>query len=482
MAQSTVQAIGAAAQPWASNPKGEFHPNTGEYEAIPRGKSAFAFDAKTLNTQAALHGALALGGGVLPQNMGMMAGILPAALKIQEHQQMQEVAEKYYEKYIKDFNRKYGFTEDQIKDLVQEFKLVTEEITRLIPDDKMKEMYKKYIESYPTMYLSMIPAEALQTKLAVKCVTDNKILREKIEEMSTCVSTLVRGLTDLQISAGIPPIVNLMFESMPDPLTAITDPMYTKYNEAIVTYHNLLQDTKSPGTLARINSTDPALKDRAEFLRLEPVQYLEGLIAEIGTDDKYDVRDNQGNITEVSKSKIQDLATVMKNMQTQSGCQPFGDEWNHTGPEPAMNPALCLAPPDNFQPGNPRHNIGRTNVYQAKRDASGNARWVQSGTIPAVSAGGPQMVQHTPQPMQNANQWAGYSHMPGVDPRPPTRSRSHHPAMQQAPMPNFNTAYPGAVPPSRMPKGSKSKKAAKSSKGSKGSKGSKSKKQRASAP
>lgn len=472
MAQNSMGAMGDMAKGFVTG-SGAFNGKK-EYEHNPTG-SSFSFDANTMNTQAALNAARHFGGGVLPQGMGMMAGILPAALKIEEHKQMREVAEKYYEKYIKDFNRKYGFSEDQIKELVEEFEDVTAEICRLIPDEKMRDMYKKYIESYPTMYLSMIPAEALQTKLAVKCVTENKALRAKIEEMSSCVSSLVRNLTDLQISAGIPPIVNLMFESMPDPLTAMTDPMYHKYNDAIVTYHKLLQDEKPIPGIARLdpnssfNSSNPITKSN-EFLRVEPIHFLTEL-AKLGRD--VDVEDENGVIRtdmdgkpmKVTKAKIEELALVMKNMQTQSGCQPFGDEWNHTGPEPAMNPAMCLSEENRFQPGNPRNNFGRTNVYQAKRDQNGNARWVQSGTIPGLSEGGPQMVQHQPQPVHNPNQWAGMSHTPGVDMRPMGQQ-----GYQQMTTPaQFNQPYPGLQTPR---KGSKSKSSGKP-RGSKGSKGSK---------
>ena len=442
MSHNSMGAMGDMASGFVSG-QGGFDPATGKYSAEmnanPNG-SSFAFDAQTMNTQAALNGALAFGGGVLPQGMGMMAGILPAALKIEEHKKMREVAERYYEKYIKDFNRKYGFKDDQIKDLVDEFKQVTDEICRLIPDDKMRDMYQKYIDSYPTMYLSMIPAEALQTKLAVKCVTENKILRGKIEEMSGCVSTLVKNLTDLQISAGIPPIVNLMFESMPDPLTAITDPMYHKYNDAIVTYHKLLKDTNQDPNIVRVDG-NPNNRDfdgsalpanqgltNADLLRLEPVHYLKQVAGDLYVNNE-----------NIKLQDIKDLMTVMENMQTQSGCQPFGDEWNHTGPQPAMNPAMCLGENDRFQSGNPRHNVGRTNLYQAKRDQNGNAQWVQTGQIPALSAGAPQMVQH--QPQVNANQWAGQSHMPGVDMRPSQQTAYGMPPVQGG---QFNQQFTGS--------------------------------------
>ena len=468
MAQNSMGAMGDMAKGFVTGAGGFDASGAYDHAMNPAANgSSFSFDAQTMNTVAAVNAARNFGGGVLPQGMGMMAGILPAALKIQEHKQMREVADKYYEKYIKDFNRKYGFSEDQIKELVGEFKDVTDEICRLIPDEKMREMYQKYIDSYPTMYLSMIPAEALQTKLAVKCVSENSVLRKKIEEMSTCVSSLVRNLTDLQISAGIPPIVNLMFESMPDPLTAMTDPMYHKYNDAIVTYHKLLQDEKPNNSgIARLDPTSAynsrtPIATNAEFLRIEPVHYLTEL-AKLGrdvnvmeADGTTPKKDADGKKMVVTQAKIEDLALVMSNMQTQTGCQPFGDEWNHTGPEPAMNPAMCLGEKDRFQPGNPRNNAGRTNVYQAKRDQNGNAQWVQSGQIPALSAGGPQMVEHQPQPVQQSNQWAGMSHMPGVDPRPmgPQAYQQMPPVRSTTPA-QFNQAYAGPDVP-RTPSNSR---------------------------
>ena len=439
MASSAIGGMGDLATPFVSTGHGGFDTQN-VYTA--GADSSFAYDAKTLNTQAAVNSALAFGGGGLPKGMGMMAGILPAALKIEEHKQMRKVAERYYEKYIKDFNRKYGFQPEQIEALVTEFREVTDEIAALIPDEGMRQMYQKYIDSYPTMYLSMIPVEALQTKLAVKCVTENANLRKKIEEMSSCVSSLVRNLTELQITAGIPPIVNLMFESMPDPLTAMTDPMYHKYNDAITTYHKLLQVEdhvplgENGNAIMRVDGKTPSDLSAAAFLRQEPVHFLKELFK--AHSNGYSPPGYDG----VSGKELKELMTVMDNMQTQSGCQPFGDEWNHTGPTPAMNPNMCLGEADRFQPGNPRHNEGRTNVYQAKRGPDGQAHWVQSGAIPALSSGGPQMVQHTPQP-QGPDQWAGMRHMPGVDPRP-NYGQSQQAMQGTPPMQNqaqFNQAF-----------------------------------------
>lgn len=447
MASNAIAGMGDLATPFVSTDHGGFNTRTHAYEAGP--DSSFAYDAQTMNTQAALNGALAFGGGGLPPGMGMMAGILPAALKIEEQKQMRKVAERYYEKYIKDFNRKYGFKPDQIEDLVTEFKTVTDEIAKLIPDPEMQSMYRKYIDSYPTMYLSMIPVEALQTKLAVKCVTENKVLREKIEEMSACVSSLVKNLTELQISAGIPPIVNLMFESMPDPLTAMTDPMYHKYNDAITTYHKLLKKDGDQPDVERLDKTPnrngPTPLSTAAFLRQEPVHFLKELVR------------TQGTYGDVSAKEVEELKVIMENMQTQSGCQPFGAEWNHTGPTPPMNPNMCLGEKDRFQPGNPRHNEGRTNLYQAKRGPDGQAHWVQTGAIPALGSGGPQMVQHTPQP-QGPNQWSGMSHMPGVDPRPnvgqPPQAMQGVPSMHS--QSQFNQAFPQQPAPPAARRSSKS--------------------------
>ncbi|CAM9091078.1 unnamed protein product [Ectocarpus sp. 12 AP-2014] len=475
------------------------------------------FDPRVRNAQIAVQNTQAFG-APLPQGMGMMAGILPAALKIEEHKKMQEIATKYYEKYIKDFNSKYGFTDVQIEGLVREFKDVTEEICRLIPDEEMKNMYRKYIESYPTMYLSMIPQEALQTKLAVKCVTENATLRRKVEEMSSSVSSLVKNLTDLQISAGIPPIVNLMFESMPDPLTAITDPMYHQYNDSIVTYHKLLKNADVNVNLTVLGNDgrpqvgNPDNVPNNQLLRIQPLHFLDKLVEDLedaGTN--YPVPNTAtppvrgqnttqpsgaagvaqtlhfgsdsatGPLEAVPVSDIKALKTVMSNMHTQSGCQPFGDEWNHTGPTPAMNPAMCLDEKDKFQTGNPRHEVGRTNLYQAKRDPRGNAVWVQAGDIPALSGGAQQMVTPT------APGWNGVSHMPGVDSRPPMPTAGQLNQMrQQQPM---NQTQPQLAQPfqqrqsysmpyevvreyeaPKKPRGSKKSKGANAKRSSKGSK------------
>lgn len=468
--RAAVNGIGERATGFLA-PMGGFqnNPNDRSYRAgALQNDGSFAFpdfDPRVRNAQYALQNTQAFG-APLPQGMGMMAGILPAALKIEEHKKMQEIAEKYYEKYIKDFNKKYGFTDEQITSLVEEFNEVTEEICRLIPDEEMKNMYRKYIESYPTMYLSMIPQEALQTKLAVKCVAENTNLRKKVEAMSSCVSSLVRNLTDLQISAGIPPIVNLMFESMPDPLTAITDPMYHQYNDSIVVYHKLLSDERIDTRINRVvgangqpqpNNVNPANyvglrgpqrvngHTNAELLRLEPVQTLTELVRIAGDPAMPNMDANgalgapavsntivvgqepNGDNIEVSVAEVENLKKVMQNMQSQTGCQPFGDEWNHMGPTPAMNPAMCLSDGDKFQAGNPRHEIGRTNMYQAKRDSQGNAQWVPVGDVPALSGGAQQLV--TPR----APGWDGVSHMPGVDSRPPMPQRRQTQMQMQMP-------------------------------------------------
>ncbi len=494
MANSSMEALGAMAStfnppPGGFDDQGNYHATggydpSGSYDATAGG--SMSFDARTLNTLGAVQGAVAMGGGVLPPGVARSAAILPAALKIGELKKMQGVAAKYYEKYIKDFNRKYGFSEDQTKELIEEFNDVTAQITRLIPDEDMKNMYKKYIESYPTMYLSMIPAEALQTKLAVKCVTENRNLREKIEQMSSCVSTLVRNLTDLQISAGIPPIVNLMFESMPDPLTAMTDPMYHKYNNAIVTYHKLLQDDGTNDKFPRIDgagSSAGTIHNNAEHLRLEPVHFLKkleervassggahGVMTSVTKDadgaitNATELKDDKGNNVILSQEEIKELRIVMENMQTQSGCQPFGEEWNHTGPTPPMNPAMCLADGDNFQTGNPRHEIGRTNMYQAKRDRNGNAHWVQSGQVPALSGGGPQMVQHTSQhPSQHMSQHPSQhmsQHPSQHMSQNPSQHMSQHPSQAQFAQPYMSGV--GAVGATGGSSGGKLKRSSKS--------------------
>ena len=312
----------------------------------------------------------------------IMQNLLPLQIKMEEQKQMQKVAEEYQKTYVKQFQDRYGFQEDQLKDIRGDFDKITGHILELLPTGDMKTMYEKYIKSYPNLFFSIIPPEALQARLAAKCESDNRTLRTKVADMSKCVSTLVKNLSDLQVAAGIPPIVNLMFESMPDPLTAITDPMYSSYNQSISVYHKLsthFTDTKDSLILQKLH-TNPAVLLKDLLKADEPVY-------------KYD---DDGNETEiiVTVEEMKKLLGVVEGMRTQSGCQPHGDEWNHTGAEPAMNAAMCLAENERIQPGNPRHSQGRTALYQAQRTQDGGAVWVQKGQVPNVAQ--PSFVANSP--------------------------------------------------------------------------------------
>lgn len=365
------------------------------------------------------------------QNPGMWANILPAAIQIEEHKKMNEVALKYQQNYVDNFQRKYGFSEDDLTELRGEFKLITDHITDLIPDGELRTMYRKYVESYPHMYLSMIPKEALQSKLAVKCVRENKTLRDEVASMSKCVTSLVQSLSKLQMAAGVPPIVNLMFESMPDPLTAITDPMYNSYNEAIKTYH-AIADPKGffgqPGNTVAKADGKTALA--SSVILEDPVLTLKSISTHLeGTSDKrMEIdRNTEGKAVYLTLSQVQDLQKVIGNMGTSSGCQTYGNEWNHTGPEPAMNPAMCLSPDDVMQPGNPRNAHGRTAVYKAQRTQDGGAQWVMKGQVPNHTGSAvnvldhAQIAQSTRYHQQPASDWEHYSQVPQAYNAPKTR-------------------------------------------------------------
>ena len=310
----------------------------------------------------------------------IMQNLLPLQIKMEEQKQMQKVAEEYQKTYVKQFQDRYGFKKEQLDDIRGDFDKITGHILELLPTGDMKTMYEKYIKSYPNLFFSIIPPEALQARLAAKCESDNRTLRTKVAEMSKCVSTLVKNLSDLQVAAGIPPIVNLMFESMPDPLTAITDPMYSSYNQSISVYHKLSTHFTGTSDLKALY-TDPAvlLKDKIEK-----------------GDTIDEIKNSNGVVTteRVTVEEMKKLLGVVEGMRTQSGCQPHGDEWNHTGAEPAMNAAMCLAENERIQPGNPRHSQGRTALYQAQRTQDGGAVWVQKGQVPNVAQ--PSFVANSP--------------------------------------------------------------------------------------
>lgn len=315
----------------------------------------------------------------------IMQNLLPLQIKMEEQKQMQKVAEEYQKTYVKQFQDRYGFKKEQLDDIRGDFDKITGHILELLPTGDMKTMYEKYIKSYPNLFFSIIPPEALQARLAAKCESDNRTLRTKVAEMSKCVSTLVKNLSDLQVAAGIPPIVNLMFESMPDPLTAITDPMYSSYNQSISVYHKLskymAEDDKQTGG----SDLEKLYTNPADLLKKK----IEGN-ATIG-----EIKTNGVVTTEgVTVEDMKKLLGVVEGMRTQSGCQPHGDEWNHTGAEPAMNAAMCLAENERIQPGNPRHSQGRTALYQAQRTQDGGAVWVQKGQVPNVAQ--PSFVANSP--------------------------------------------------------------------------------------
>lgn len=349
-------------------------------------------------------------------NPGMWANILPAAIQIEEHKKMNQVALEYQQKYVDNFQKKYGFDDGELKTLRNEFSEITDHITGLIPDGDLRVMYKKYVESYPHMYLSMIPREALQSKLAVKCVRENKTLRDEVQKMSACVTTLVQSLSKLQMAAGVPPIVSLMFESMPDPLTAITDPMYNSYNEAIKTYHTITSSPAFDTILVKGKSSSSMLLE-------DPVLTLKEISTVLETEPEKKIlveTDSRGIQTFVTKDQVADLQSVIANMGTSSGCQTYGDEWNHTGPEPAMNPAMCLSPGESMQPGNPRNAHGRTAVYKAQRTQDGGAQWVMKGQVPNHTGQGVNVLDHAQMTQSNryhqqpASDWAHYAQAPSA--------------------------------------------------------------------
>lgn len=371
------------------------------------------------------------------EHPGMWANILPAAIQIEEHKKMNEVAQQYQQQYVKNFQDRYGFKEGDLEGLKKEFQQITDHITDLIPDGDLRTMYKKYVQSYPHMYMSMIPPEALQSKLAVKCVRENALLREEVSKMSKCVTTLVQGLSKLQMAAGVPPIVSLMFESMPDPLTAITDPMYSAYNDAIETYHALAGTKKYDNTITvsvdDVNGVTQQ-KPASSVLLSDPLKALKTFedAAKAATDSNNNpigyLEMESGEI--VTPEKIKALKTVVENMKTSSGCQTFGNEWNHTGPEPAMNPAMCLGEKDVMQPGNPRNALGRTAVYKAQRTQDGGAQWVMKGQVPNAMGDGQhqnvfnhaQIAQSARYHQQPAGDWAHYAQAPA--PRRTSKKKS----------------------------------------------------------
>ena len=294
--------------------------------------------------------ALANNTGVSAQQVKNVREFLqPMAEKVQgtplNDQELKEITERYHNHYIADMKRKYGFNDETMRVLKDDFKKMTEDILEVIKRDEPEEQYqqyKEYLNSYPFLYFNVIPREVVESMIAAKCVEENRLLRSTLADVTKNLSELVLSVSKLQVMTSVPPIARALFEELPDPLTANSDhSMLHYYHADMNTYYKVHEYAKS----------NPV--DLNHFLT-NPVEFLSDEI-------------KIAEIPEVSEAEIKNLKELIIGLQTGKGCFPKGiEEWNHVGPEPPMdaNNEDCH---NKVRMGNPMNEEGLGSMYTSKK-------------------------------------------------------------------------------------------------------------------
>lgn len=288
-------------------------------------------------------------------SMAQSSGIPPPS-----EEDMQKITERYQNTYVARLRSQYGFTDETMMQLHEEFGHMSVSILdTLKADDKFKDehdFYKKYLETYPYLYFSVIPREVIESRLAAKCVEENAMLRRKLAEMNHCVGDLVHRVSELQTMAGIPPIAKLVFSSIPDPLIARDSEKYKSYSRDLDTYHAVY--THLIG--------DPMHKQKLEKFLIEPVVVLRGL----GATDLDSMR--------VSGDSRDNLVHMIAGLTSGKGCVPVTrEEWeDDTTEEPPFPAERCGE--GAVRRGNPR-NAGAEKTYVARGGSDGKVSWERHG-------------------------------------------------------------------------------------------------------
>lgn len=288
-------------------------------------------------------------------SMAEASGIPPPS-----DEDIQKITERYQNTYVARLKSQYGFTDQTMMQLHEEFGHMSAAILdTLKEDDKFKDehdFYKKYLETYPYLYFSVVPREVIESRLAAKCVEENVMLRRKLAEMNHCVGDLVHRVSELQVMAGIPPIAKLVFSSIPDPLVARDSEQYKTYSRDLETYHSVYTYL----------SGDPGRKEQFDKFLIEPVVALRGLG---GTDLE---------AIHVSGDSRDNLIRMIAGLTAGKGCIPVTkEEWeNDTTEEPPFPAERCGE--GAVRRGNAR-NAGAEKTYVARGGPDGKVSWERHG-------------------------------------------------------------------------------------------------------
>jgi len=349
--------------------------------------------------------------GMNPVQASMQTAMLPQIMQMKQAELMQKLATDTRKAYLERFKEYYQFDGTQIESFRKDFRDIRNTILNMIPDSdgankEIKVMYESFLESYPEMYLQLIPKEILQAKLSQKCSAQNKELREIIPQISASIVDIMRKLAGLQETLGVSPLVSTVMGEMPDPIALMTNPQYAPYKKAMKIFQVVQQ--RAP--------------DAAAF-QADPIAAMKAsgpITIHKRNADGTDMLDENGRriVTEqYSADDILAAVDLLTKTQMGSACAPYGPEFTQKGPKPNKNAAACLAsgPDAAWSTGNVSDPKGSKQLYHAQRLPDGSIDWVLTGDMAPVVAGFPGMPDPTTfaQSGYNIN---GLTGMPGMVP------------------------------------------------------------------
>jgi len=271
--------------------------------------------------------------------------------------EIRKIAQRY-QTDIANMKSKYGFTDDTMMQLHEEFAHISASIIETLKDDPefkdQIEIYRKYLRTYPYLYFSLIPREVLESRLAAKCVEDNMKLRIKLAEMNKCLGDLVHKISDLQEMSGIPPIARVVFAAIPDPVLVNESEDYKKYSGEVETYHQIFEFLQKQSS------------ERFQSFLISPVTTIQSLT-------------NQ-EVSDVSSRTA--LVKMLTGLTAGKGCVPHvgdtveKDENGNPKEEPAVPASRCGE--GAVRLGNPETE-GAKRTYVAKKGSDGTVEWEMFG-------------------------------------------------------------------------------------------------------
>lgn len=160
-------------------------------------------------------------------------------------EQVREITRRYQEFYVDSIQRAFCLSDKSMMDLHKEFNDVADKMLSILQvnegkDKNIFDANKKYLETYPYLYFSVVPRQVIQSRLADKTVEENKTLRDNLSTLSESIGDLVKKLSDIQTSIGIPPIARSVFGAIPDPISVQYDTIFDKYRRQMDTYYKIV--------------------------------------------------------------------------------------------------------------------------------------------------------------------------------------------------------------------------------------------------